>query len=98
MVSICPRCFSTSITTTDRAALAAYRELYFRCRGCGLEAKLFPEVAINDLPKLQEERNERKKSVQSAKAEKPDSKAKKTLREKIQNQSGKPKPKRKNSG
>lgn len=67
MVSICPRCFSTAITTTDRAALAAYRELYSRCRDCGLEAKLFPEVAVKDLSKLKKEREEQKKEIQKTK-------------------------------
>ena len=78
MVSICPRCFSTAITTTDRAALAAYKELYCRCRDCGLEAKLFPEVAVKDLAKLQKERQERKKEIQKTKSKRPASKTIKT--------------------
>ncbi len=51
-VTACPRCFSTQVTMTDRPALAAYREFYYRCRKCGLEAKLFPEFAVSELEKL----------------------------------------------
>ncbi len=50
-VSVCPRCYSTSITLTDRPALTAYKELYSRRRRCGLEAKTFPEIALTELKK-----------------------------------------------
>jgi hypothetical protein len=60
-VKACPRCFSTDITITDRIALVVYRELYYRCRKCGLEAKMFPEVAVSELKKLAKKKN--KKSV-----------------------------------
>ncbi len=51
-IKVCPRCFSPQVTLSNRAALTAYRELYYRCRKCGLEAKLFPEVAVKDLETL----------------------------------------------
>jgi hypothetical protein len=59
-VKACPRCFSTDVTMTDRPALAAYREFYYRCRKCGLEAKLFPEFSVADLEKVTEKKSVRK--------------------------------------
>ena len=86
MVSICPRCLSTSITTTDRAALAAYRELYYRCRDCSLEAKLFPEVAVKDLPKLKAERIEKKELAKKNPNQNPQNQKKFKEKIKAQNQ------------
>lgn len=51
-VEACPRCFSTEVTVTDRIALVAYKELYYRCRKCGLEAKTFPAFSVSELKKL----------------------------------------------
>ncbi len=62
-VKACPRCFSTNITVTDRIALVVYRELYYRCRKCGLEAKLFPEFSVSELEKLAKKKSNKKKGV-----------------------------------
>lgn len=65
-VKACPRCFSTDITVTDRIALVVYRELYYRCRKCGLEAKLFPEFSVTDLEKLAKKKKTAKKGKKRA--------------------------------
>lgn len=60
-VKVCPDCFSTQVTLTNRAALTVYRELYYRCRKCGLEAKVFPEVLVSQIKKLGASKKKRKK-------------------------------------
>ncbi|MBU0636336.1 hypothetical protein KKE06_04895 [Candidatus Micrarchaeota archaeon] len=60
-VKVCPRCHSTSVTMTDRPALAAYREFYYRCRKCGLEQKLFPEFTISALEKIAKQKQKEEK-------------------------------------
>lgn len=62
-VKACPNCLSMQVTMSNRAALTAYRELYYRCRECGFEAKIFPEFALNDLEKLAKKKSKKEKSV-----------------------------------
>ena len=69
-VTACPRCFSTQVTMTDRPALAAYREFYYRCRKCGLEAKLFPEFSVSDLEKIARKKQKKESEPRKKKAKK----------------------------
>lgn len=85
-VSFCPNCGSVRIfLDTEFKAPVGYREFYFRCKDCGLFAKIFPEVRSKDLKTVQAELKAglsalRKKSQRKTPAKKRSAKRKSVKR------------------